>query len=1025
MLLKACLNKINQCMRRVVRHQFFKILSRAKCGVMAFIAALILLAAPAVLSQTCSIPGNSGNASIVTQPNTFFPGLLNPLAGATSLTVSAGAGINSGIQAGDLLLIIQMQGADINATDTNAYGAGTSAGVTSTVAFGAAGYAGGVNGTDFVAGNYEWAVATGGGATFAAGGTINLSTGLTGSYFTRAGNSTQGKQAFQVIRVPQYSNVTLTGLIDVLPWDGTRGGVLVLEAAGDINLNGQTINGNGRGFRGAGGVNVNPQCTTTPDPIGCLEYRGLIAGTRGGSKGEGLVGTPGRVYDGDPLGTGVGTTGAGADGYVNGDLMRGAPGNAGGGGNQHNAGGGGGGNGGAGGNGGNSWNASQVTYVGTRVGGFGGAPSQNAAARWLLGGGGGAADIGGNTYISPDGSGGAAGAMVVLRASRVVGGGILNLNGARGQDSRNTDGAGGGGAGGTLVIAVGTGGLTGAVTANATGGAGGAYLVAVDEQDGVGAGGGGGMFIHNIATGSVTFTANGGAAGLSSSNACAPATLVADCGQRAGLATGGLPGYAISSPGVQVGYECLPALTVTKTTLTPTVTNATGATAGYVISISNSGGGARFVNLLDTSLPPGWLRVAPVPTYQYSPIQPLAAGRLSSGAETVTIRTSSTWVVGATPLTVPAVGQNSPTWSSFALAPVLGGVPSVVTVTFRVSIPDTATVGTYHNGAGVTFLDPTRPAASTLSVSPLTAVNANRTGTPYSVNTTYARFNGLATVNVGGSNYNGLVAGPSGEDVRLLPDISITKTAPATAAVNSTYAYTLTPRNLGRAIAVQVFASTQATDVSLANLGSVLAASPLTLTDTLPTGVQATNTFSGTNWSCSGTAPVVCTLPDGVAYPINAGATFPLVTGTVRITCLGGSGKTNTVVISPGAGETLLSNNTGTVTTTVTPGCVNATLTVAKFNAGTTLVAGQTTSYTITVANLGPGAAGGTTLRDPVAPGLSCTVNPTCAATAGAACPGALAIATLQGAGLVIPTLNSGSTVTFALTCGVTATGLP
>lgn len=170
---------------------------------------------------------------------------------------------------------------------------------------------------------------------------------------------------------------------------------------------------------------------------------------------------------------------------------------------------------------------------------------------------------------------------------------------------------------------------------------------------------------------------------------------------------------------------------------------------------------------------------------------------------------------------------------------------------------------------------------------------------------------------------------------------------------------------------------------------------------------------------------MVCTLPDGVAYPINAGATFPLVTGTVRITCLGGSGKTNTVVISPGAGETLLSNNTGTVTTTVTPGCVNATLTVAKFNAGTTLVAGQTTSYTITVANLGPGAAGGTTLRDPVAPGLSCTVNPTCAATVGAACPGALAIATLQGAGLVIPTLNSGSTVTFALTCGVTATGLP
>ena len=348
----------------------------------------------------------------------------------------------------------------------------------------------------------------------------------------------------------------------------------------------------------------------------------------------------------------------------------------------------------------------------------------------------------------------------------------------------------------------------------------------------------------------------------------------------------------------------------------------------------------------------------------------------------------------------------------------------MVTVTFRVSIPDTATVGTYHNGAGVTFLDPTRAAASTRTVSPLTSVSANRSGTAYSANTTYANFNGAAATSTGGGNYSGLVAGPTTDDVRLLPDLSITKTAPATVAVNATFNYTLTPRNNGRAIAVQTFATTQATDVLLANVGTVLGASPLTLTDTLPTGVSATNTFSGTNWSCSGTAPVVCTLPDASAYPIAAATNFPLVTGTVVVTCLGGSGKTNTAVISTAAGETLLTNNTGTVTTTVTPNCVNATLTIAKFNSGNTLIAGQTTSYTITVANLGPGAAGGTTLTDPVATGLSCTVDPTCTAAGGAVCPASLSIATLQGTGLVIPTLPAGSTATFALTCGVTATGL-
>lgn len=979
-------------------------------------------------AQTCSLPGNSGAASIAAQPNTFFPGTGNPSVGATSVTVAAGTGTNSAIQAGDLLLIIQMQGADIDATDTNAYGdASTNAGVTNTVAFGAAGYAGGVNGTNFVAGNYEWAVATGGGATFAAGGTVNLSAPLTNSYNTRAGGVAQGKQAYQVIRVPQYSNLTISAGITVIPWDGARGGVLVLEATGDINLNGQIINGSGRGFRGAGGVQtaVNATCTAAFNTTGCQSYRATIAANLGGSKGEGSVGSPARIYNNDPTGAGTGTvTNGAADGYVNGETARGAPGNAGGGGNQHNAGGGGGGNGGAGGKGGNSWNSSVATFVGLQLGGFGGAPSGNSATRWIMGGGGGAGDRNDSADVRSS-SGGAGGALIILRASRIVSGGAtINTNGAPGlSGSALTDAAGAGGAGGTVVLAAGAGGLNGALTVNALGGAGGAYLPAGDEQDGAGGGGGGGTLISNLAS-APTFNATGGAAGASASNACPPIAAAANCGQAAGAATSGSTGYAITSPGVQVGYECLPNLTVAKSTLTPTITSAAGATADYVVAISNSGGGARFVRLLDTSLPPGWTLAAPVPTYTYFPAQPLAAGSLSSGAETsASITTSRTWVVGATPLTVPAAGANSPTWASFTVAPVRAGVPAVVTVTFRVSIPNTATVGTYHNGAGITFLDPTRP-VTTRTVSPLTAVTGNRSATPYSANTTYANFNGAALTNVGGANYNGLVAGPSTEDVRLLPDISITKTGSTSAAVNATFNYTLTPRNNGRAIAVQTFASTQATDVLLANLGTVLAASPLSLTDTLPTGVAATNTFSGTNWSCSGTAPVVCTLPDANAYPIAAATNFPLVTGTVRVTCVGGNSKTNTAVISAGAGETLLTNNTGTVTTTITPACVNATLTIAKINAGTTLVAGQTTTYTITVANLGPGAAGGTTLTDPPAVGLSCTVNPTCTAAGGAVCPASLAIATLQSTGLVIPTLPSGSTATFALTCGVTATGL-
>jgi|688.fasta_scaffold842141_1 hypothetical protein len=102
----------------------------------------LTFAAPWGYAQTCSIPGNAGTlSSAVSELNSYWPGTGSPVAGATGIAVAAGAGF-APIAAGDLLLIIQMQAADLNTTDTNSYGDGTaSPGVTSTVAFGVAGYA--------------------------------------------------------------------------------------------------------------------------------------------------------------------------------------------------------------------------------------------------------------------------------------------------------------------------------------------------------------------------------------------------------------------------------------------------------------------------------------------------------------------------------------------------------------------------------------------------------------------------------------------------------------------------------------------------------------------------------------------------------------------------------------------------------------------------------------------------------------------------------------------------------------------
>ncbi len=996
--------------------------------------------------------------------NTYFAGSGTPAAGTSAIALLAGAASQRGVAvnlvAGDLVLIMQMQ-----------------------------------DNTGALAGNYEYAVVTVGGGV---GSTIQLASNLVNSYAQTITAASGIVRTFQVIRVPQYSTVTLSGTIDVLPWfvnattGAATGGVFAVDVAGLLTANAVTINANARGFRGGLGVN------SAANRAGGLQLDNdyacdVGAGTLNGAfKGEGTAGIPKRVLGFNTGGTlGVATTYDAAGelfvvaanrGFVAGSCGRGAQGNSGGGGNDgdppnktngQNSGGGGGGNVGVGGNGGNNWNSntpndavlnqtpSTIPPAATGTGGWpsggrgGLALAPVVATKIYLGGGGGAGSAnnasadaittfpptapGVSPTVAPNGASGAVtssgapgGGIVMWRAGAVTisAASVINAQGAHAytkNPSGDTDSAGGGGAGGTVVIDNASGSLTN-LTINAFGGIGGSSNYFNHGP----AGGGGGGYIFTRGTGATTDVT----AGTAGTDGCCAGGTAGNGSPKNYGATAGAVGLVTTSgtgnpPGAPSGAQCLPSLTVSKVAVTPLITAATGATAQYTLNVSNTGGAARDVFIYDTGLPPGWTYVVTTaPVFAYSPAPPLAGGSFAAGAETTaatgvasppvlpvntyTVFNTSTLSLRAAataPGVTPTTGQGSMTFGSFFI-PQNGSI----SVTFAVSIPDAATVGTYHNGAGASFLDPTRTSNAGRAIAMATNISANRNSLSYSSNTT---FQSGGTSTVAGSHYDGQVTGPTTDDVRLLPDISITKTGSTSAPVNATFTYTLTPRNNGRPLADQVFATTQATGAS----ASVLVTSPLTITDTLPSGVQATNTFAGTNWTCSGTAPVVCTLPNANAYPIGAATNFPVVTGTVRITCAGGNGKTNTAVVSAGAGETLLTNNTGTMTTNITPACVNATLTIAKINAGTSLNAGQTTAYTITVVNFGPGAAGGTTLTDPVAPGLSCTTNPTCVASAGAACPASLVIGTLQNPGLVIPTLGSASTVTFVLTCGVTATG--
>ena len=97
---------------------------------------------------------------------------------------------------------------------------------------------------------------------------------------------------------------------------------------------------------------------------------------------------------------------------------------------------------------------------------------------------------------------------------------------------------------------------------------------------------------------------------------------------------------------------------------------------------------------------------------------------------------------------------------------------------------------------------------------------------------------------------------------------------------------------------------------------------------------------------------------------------------------------------------------------------------ISKTNTIATLTARITTSYTVTVSNIGPYTATSASLRDPVATGLSCTAA-TCSAAINATCPVAASVTTaaLHGAAGIAITLPPASTLQFQISCGVTATG--
>jgi uncharacterized repeat protein (TIGR01451 family) len=947
-------------------------------GFLGLLTLALISLSGSVQAQTCAAPGKDGPVTISgsnVSINTYFQGNGNLSAAATSLTLGTQTGATN-VSAGDMLLIVQMQGAAINAVNNNCYGDGLGPCTdTDTRAIGSDKAQGFLEDANYTAGRYEFvrvSSVTGGGG---AGSTVNFFPGLTYAYTQAAPDLTIGQRRYQVIRVPQYSSLTISGSIRPARWDGLVGGIVALDVAGAVNFSGAGphINASGTGFRTGYGERGG---TANGDRL--FQFNAEApAGTRDTTKGEGIAGTPRALWiPTNPLvfnSTGAAFTNpdlnANTQGYPGGDYGRGAPGNAGGGGISHNSAGGGGGNGGRGGAGGATWEGD-----GSRdVGGYGGGklPQSGAldANRIVMGGGGGAGDInGGGTEVNApnaEGPGGQGGGLIFFNAGTPGSGGWLQTNGTTGPTSF-FDAAGGGGAGGSIRIIAGS--NTSLVRLQADGGQGGTHDATggATHCSGSGGGGAGGVLVANGAF-SGSNSVNGGLQGPNPPNN--PINCQGDAGE-AGATINFAPSTQV---GIQPGYQCLPQLNVSKLTLTPARTAPPDTTAQYQIVIRNTGGGAAYgVSAQDT---------LPVP-FGLATVATTASAVSTSVSGPTPVANSS----GSTPTAIFGTAGGDAT-NSFIL-----GSGGVLTLSFQVNL-NTTTTGLYQNSANVRYTDPVRTTGGAADA------GGNPSVTPGG---TYANGNPVP-----GSNYAS--SSSTQEDVSItgtastIADIATSKSGTSFAYVGDPVSYILTVSNNGPANAGTITVA----DIVPANIGTV-------------------------TWVCvviGGTGD--CDVPAGGTgasglgnninlsqVSLNSGAAIQI---TVAGTAISSGTVTNFVtatLATPGPTDSNLSNNSATATTRIDPR--SADLVIVKSNGVSTVTTGAVTVYTIDVGNNGPAPVSNAIVTDPPSPGLT-ALSVSCTAFGGAVCPAGLTTSTLA-AGIAIPSLPVGGTVSIVLNEQVTAT---
>ncbi|MGD0342071.1 MAG: hypothetical protein ABSA76_10235, partial [Bacteroidales bacterium] len=286
-------------------------------------------------------------------------------------------------------------------------------------------------------------------------------------------NSFDADGQVQLIKVPSFNNVVVSGVLTCAAWDSTAhtGGVLATIVKNEISLNAD-INVTGKGFNGGSAASSLPGGVCIETSPKMYSYSYPVSTDSAGNKGEGPVS---RAYVGVSNLPNI---------YPQYGKGKGANLSAGGGGDGRFSGGGGGGNYGSGGTGGKESGCS-FNYNG----GIGGLAIKTtvfgAADRLFMGGGGGS-----SVYLSgaQPTAGSNGGGIIVLLSNSLKGNGYkIYAEGATPAitASGNNTGAGGGGGGGSIALYLKSY-SSSIINISANGGKGG------NNQGAFGAGGGGG-----------------------------------------------------------------------------------------------------------------------------------------------------------------------------------------------------------------------------------------------------------------------------------------------------------------------------------------------------------------------------------------------------------------------------------------------------------------------------------------------------------------------------------------------------